>query len=59
MARVKKSTIRRIILDDKPKHIAPPQEIYAFIRKKGFLQPTPYSYKTPDLEFIKNYKKWE
>lgn len=28
---------------------------YWFIRKTGFLQPTPYVYAIPDLKILKNY----
>ena len=31
-------------------------ELYIYIRRKGWLQPTPYVYKKPDLTFVKNYK---
>jgi hypothetical protein len=39
------------------KYIPPPSDLYIYIRKKGWLQPIPYVYKKPDLNFIKNYKK--
>ena len=48
---------RKKIVDNTPKYIPPPLELYIYIRKKGWLQPIPYVYKIPDLNFIKNYKK--
>lgn len=48
---------RKKIIDITPKYNPPPLELYIYIRKKGWLQPIPYVYKIPDLNFIKNYKK--
>jgi hypothetical protein len=53
--------LKRKVVDNTPRYVPPPLELYIYIRKKGWLQPIPYVYKMPDLNFwknfIKNYKK--
>ena len=53
------ATRKKKVIDNTPKYVPPPYDIYIYIRKMGFLQPIPYKYNIPDLEFIKNYKNQE